>query len=195
MRCMDRRIKRGVLLVMVLSLGMAAASQDIGERDSNVRPPFSQRLFFGGSFGLQLGSITNIDLAPVAGVWLLPRVAVGAGPSFQYYKDPVGGTIIFGGRALLKLSIIQDLNNILPLGLNLGIFATGEYEGLSLEKKFFSSTPTTGGRLYYDSFLVGAGLSQPTGARSNMNISFLWCITGNDYGIYDNPEIRIEFYF
>lgn len=195
MRSMDHRIRKSLALLLVLSLAMAAAGQGVGERGSSERPPFSQRLFFGGSFGLQLGSITNIDLAPVAGVWLLPRIAVAAGPSFQFYKDPDGGTIIYGGRALIQLTLIQDLNNVLPLGLNLGIFATGEYEGLSLEKEFFSSTPVDGGRLYYDSFLVGAGLSQPTGSRSSMNISFLWCITGNNYGIYDNPEIRIEFYF
>jgi hypothetical protein len=192
---MDHRIKRSLSVILVLSMGMAAAGQGAGERGPSERPSFSQRLFFGGSFGLQLGTITNIDLAPIAGVWLLPRVAAGAGPSFQYYKDPYGATAIYGGRALIQLTLIQDLNNILPLGLNLGIFATGEYEGLSLEKEFFSSTPASDGRLYYDSFLVGAGLSQPTGMRSSMNIAFLWCITGNDYGIYDSPEIRIEFYF
>ena len=192
---MDNRIKRSLSVILVLSMGMAAVGQGTGERDSSERPSFSQRLFFGGSFGLQLGTITNIDLAPIAGVWLLPRVAAGAGPSFQYYKDPYGATVIYGGRALIQLTLIQDLNNILPLGLNLGIFATGEYEGLSLEKEFFSSTPASDGRLYYDSFLVGAGLSQPTGMRSSLNISFLWCITGNDYGIYNSPEIRFEFYF
>ena len=192
---MDNRIKRSLSVILVLSMGMAAAGQGAGERGPSERPSFSQRLFFGGSFGLQLGTITNIDLAPIAGVWLLPRVAAGAGPSFQYYKDPYGATVIYGGRALIQLTLIQDLNNILPLGLNLGIFATGEYEGLSLEKEFFSSTPASDGRLYYDSFLVGAGLSQPTGMRSSLNITFLWCITGNDYGIYNSPEIRFEFYF
>jgi hypothetical protein len=192
---MDNRIKRSLSVILVLSMGMAAAGQGAGERGPSERPSFSQRLFFGGSFGLQLGTITNIDLAPIAGVWLLPRVAAGAGPSFQYYKDPYGATVIYGGRALIQLTLIQDLNNVLPLGLNLGIFATGEYEGLSLEKEFFSSTPASDGRLYYDSFLVGAGLSQPTGMRSSLNISFLWCITGNDYGIYNSPEIRFEFYF
>jgi len=192
---MDNRIKRSLAVILVLSMGMAAAGQGAGERGPSERPSFSQRLFFGGSFGLQLGTITNIDLAPIAGVWLLPRVAAGAGPSFQYYKDPYGATVIYGGRALIQLTLIQDLNNVLPLGLNLGIFATGEYEGLSLEKEFFSSTPASDGRLYYDSFLVGAGLSQPTGMRSSLNISFLWCITGNDYGIYNSPEIRFEFYF
>jgi hypothetical protein len=192
---MDHRIKKSLIFLLALSLGIAVLGQGAGERGSSERPSLSQRLFFGGSFGLQLGSITNIDLAPVAGIWLLPRIAIGAGPSFQYYKDPYGATTIYGGRVLMQLTIIQDLNNILPLGLNLGIFATGEYEGLSLDKEFFSSASGSEGRLYYDSFLVGAGLSQPTGIKSSINITFLWCITGNDYGIYDTPEIRIEFYF
>ena len=71
----------------------------------------------------------------------------------------------------------------------------GEYEALSLERSFFTTAPENSGRMYYGSFLAGAGISQPTGRKSSMNITFLWSITGNEYGLYDTPEIRIEFYF
>ena len=186
------------ILALALCLAMAAAAAGqipVKENADEERPPVNKRLFFGGSFGLQFGTVTNIEVAPLAGIWLLPRVAVGAGPSFQYYKDPYGRTSIYGGRAMLQLTLVQDLNNIIPIGLNTGIFVNGEYEGLSLQRAFFTSDPEADGRFFHGTFLAGAGLSQRTGKRSSMNISFLWSITGNDYQIYDTPEIRIEFYF
>jgi hypothetical protein len=188
-------MKKNLIMIACLLIAFSTVAQDYGTREPEDNPPVRQRLFFGGSFGLQFGTVTNIEVSPLVGFWLLPRVAVGAGPSFQYYKDPFGRTTIYGGRAMLQLKLVQDLNNIIPLGLNTGIFVTGEYEALSLEKSFFIATPGSEGRFYYGSFLAGAGLSQPTGKRSSMNITFLWSLTGNEYGIHDTPEIRIEFYF
>lgn len=186
------------ILAMAFCLVMAATATGqipVTENAEGETPPVNQRLFFGGSFGLQFGTVTNIKVAPLAGIWLLPRIAAGAGPTFQYYKDPFGRTSIYGGRAMLQLTLIQNLNNIIPIGLNAGIYVNGEYEALSLQRAFFTSDPDAIGRFWHGTFLAGAGLSQPTGRRSSVNISFLWSITGNEYGIYDTPEIRIEFYF
>lgn len=188
-------MKKFLIMIACLLMAVLTAAQDYDTRVPDDNPPVRQRLFFGGSFGLQFGTVTNIEVSPLVGFWLLPRVAVGAGPSFQYYKDPYGRTTIYGGRAMLQLSVIKDLNNIIPLGLNTGIFVTGEYEALSLERSFFTTTPGADGRMFYGSFLAGAGISQPTGKRSSMNITFLWSVTGNEYGIYDTPEISLEFYF
>lgn len=188
-------MKKIVAITALLVTFVTAAGQVPETKNQDENPPLKQRLFFGGSFGLQFGTVTNIEVAPLAGVWLLPRLAVGVGPSFQYYKDPFGRTSIYGGRAMLQMTLIQDLNNIIPIGWNSGIFVHGEYEALSLERSFFTTAPENSGRMYYGSFLAGAGISQPTGRKSSMNITFLWSITGNEYGLYDTPEIRIEFYF
>ncbi|MFZ2285416.1 MAG: hypothetical protein WAV93_00360 [Bacteroidales bacterium] len=188
-------MKKCLIMIACLLIAITAAGQDETRGVLDGRPPARERLFFGGSFGLQFGTVTNIEVSPLVGMWLLARVAVGAGPSFQYYKDPYGRTTIYGGRAMLQLTLIQDLNNIIPLGLNTGIFITGDYEALSLEKSFFTTTPESEGRMFYGSFLAGAGISQPTGKRSSMNVTFLWSVTGNEYGLYDSPEIRIEFFF
>lgn len=188
-------MKKNLIIIICLMMTVSAAGQVEGSVVPGKRPPVRERLFFGGSFGLQFGTVTNIEVSPLAGIWLLPRLALGAGPSFQYYKDPFGRTSIYGGRAMIQLNLIQDLNNVIPLGLNTGIFVKGEYEALSLQESFFKAIPGGDGRFCYGSFLAGTGISQPTGRRSSMNITFLWSVTGNEYGLYDSPEIRIEFYF
>ena len=184
-------MKRIVVVVLIAMICITGFGQDT----SKERPPLSERLFFGGSFGLQFGTITNIEASPVIGLWVLPRVAVAAGPSYQYYKDPVDATAIYGGKAYLQITLIQDLNNIIPIGINTGIFVQSEYQGLSLERSFWSLVPDGNGRIYMGTFLAGAGISQPIGRRSNMNFTVLWALTDTQYQVYDSPEIRISFNF
>jgi hypothetical protein len=187
-------MKKKLLISAFLVLSILAAGQESPSGPPD-RPPIRERLFYGGSFGLQFGTITNIEVSPVIGFWVLPRIAVAAGPSFQWYKNPYESTIIYGGRTFVNLYLIQDLNNIIPVGLNMGIFAHGEYEGLSIEKSILTGMPGDEGRLIYDAFLIGPGISQMTGRRSSMNISVLWCFTNELYDLYSNPVIRFEFYF
>jgi hypothetical protein len=187
-------MKKRLLIFSLLVLSLCSAGQESPVKPQQ-RPPLRERLLYGGSFGLQFGTITNVEVSPVVGLWVLPRIAIAAGPSFQWYKNPYESTIIYGGRSFLEFYLIQDLNSIIPVGINMGIFAHGEYEGLSIEKAVLTGQPTDQGRVYYDVFLVGGGISQPTGRRSSMNISVLWCLTNEIYDLYSNPVIRIEFYF
>jgi len=184
-------MKRIITVAFLALIGISAFGQDA----PNERPPFSERLFFGGSFGLQFGTITNIEASPIIGLWVLPRVAVAAGPSYQYYKDPVDATSIYGGKAYLQITLIQDLNNIIPIGVNTGIFVQSEYQGLSLERSFWSVVPDGDKRIYMGTFLAGAGISQPIGRRSSMNFTVLWALTDSEYQVYDSPEIRVSFNF
>ncbi|TNF44384.1 MAG: hypothetical protein EP311_01250, partial [Cytophagales bacterium] len=45
------------------------------------------RMFFGGNLGLQFGTVTFIDISPLAGVMITPRLSAGAGITYQYYDD------------------------------------------------------------------------------------------------------------
>lgn len=192
-------MKKTLTATLLLCLVITAAGQTYGpeaKERSGDTPPVNQRLFFGGSFGLQFGTVTNIQLAPLAGIWLLPRLAVGAGPSYHFYKDPFSGkTSIYGGRAMLQITLVDDLGLLLPSLASTGIFVKGEYEALSLEKAFFLPEPDPGKRMWDANFLLGGGISQKMGRKSSMNILFLWCVTGNRFSLYDTPEIKIEFYF
>lgn len=162
---------------------------------NNSKPPLGQRLTYGGSFGLQFGTITNIEVSPLIGVWLLPRAVVVMGPTWQYYKDPYNRTSIYGGRAFGRFMFIQDLNEFVPLGIGLGFYLHAEYEALSLDSDFWNASLPDQTRFWEHNTLAGLGISQRIGMRSSFNISFLWSVTQSEYQIYNNPEIRIDFLF
>ena len=113
-----RTVLRILCLMILLSPGILLNAQKIKEET----PPLSERIFFGGSFGLQFGTLTNIQVAPVVGLWVLPRLAVAAGPDFNYYKFYDDKTTMYGGKAYAQFLILQDLDNIVPLGVHMGIF-------------------------------------------------------------------------
>jgi len=179
-----------ILTILIFSTNVVSS-----QKSRNGPPPISERIFYGGSFGLQFGTLTDIEVAPVIGFWVLPRLAVAAGPNYRFYKDPFGRTDIFGARAYTQFVVIQDLNNIIPLGLNFGLFLHAENELLSLESGFWKDPPFESPRFYINTGLVGAGMSQPMGRRSSMNVMVLWAVNEPIYKIYNTPEFRISFIF
>jgi len=166
-----------------------------GQNTRDEKPPFKERLFYGGNLGLQFGTITDIEISPLIGIWVLPRIGIAAGPSYRYYKDPIDRTSIYGGITYIQFIFLQDLNNIIPLGLHAGLFLQAEYELLSLESTFFKIAPYDTGRFLTGTALIGGGMSQYISQRSSLNLSLLWALNDAGYGIYSNPEIRITFIF
>jgi hypothetical protein len=158
-------------------------------------PPLHERLFFGGSVGLVFGTITDIQLSPVVGIWALPRVAVAVGPSYRFYKDQVYKTAMYGGKAYVQFVVIQDLNSLLSLGVHTGIFLHAENELLSLKTSFWKNPPYHGDRFYVNTLLAGAGMSQQIGRRSSLNFIVLWPLNDSVYELYSKPEIRVSFIF
>jgi hypothetical protein len=181
------------IVLLLFSLSLIVTAQKRREEP----PPFRERLFFGGSLGLQFGTITDIQVSPVVGFWVLPRLAVAVGPDYRFYKNNYlnDGTIIYGGKGYLQFVVIQNLNSVLPLGANTGIFVHIENELLNLETSYWKNPPYTSDRFYINTVLAGAGLSQQIGRRSALNFMVLWALTESDYEVYSNPEIRISFIF
>ena len=160
----------------------------------NVKPPVSERLFFGGSFGLQFGTITYIDVSPIVGLWVLPKMAIAGGPSVTYYKNKYYDEeiIIYGGRFYTQYLLLENINNVLPIGLNTGIFLHLEDE---LSQYKIISPASAAGNLFANSILLGGGIRQPIGTRSFLNLTVLWTIHDSGYSIRSNPEIRVSFSF
>jgi hypothetical protein len=165
-----------------------------GQRSNEKPPPLSERLFYGGSFGLQFGTITDIQISPVIGLWVLPRLAVAAGPDYRFYKFRNDRTNIYGGKGYLQFVVIQNISTFIPLGINTGVFLHIEDELLSLESSFWKYPPASG-RFYINTILAGGGISQQMGKRSSLNIMVLWALNDSGYEVYSNPEIRVSFIF
>jgi len=184
------RLMGCLIIILVLSINEIS-----GQKVRQETPPLRERLFFGGSFGLQFGTFTNIQVSPVVGIWLLPRVAVAAGPNFMFYKDPFGKTNIYGGKGYAQFVLVRDLNSIIPIGVHTGIFLHLEDELLNLESEFWQTAPVASERFTINTVLAGGGISQQLGRRSSMNFTVLWALSNSIYDIYGNPEIRISFNF
>jgi hypothetical protein len=167
------------------------------QKDNNGAPSFKDRLFYGGSLGLQLGTITDIQVSPVIGYWVLPRLAVAIGPTYRYYKDPSSATAIYGAKGYIQFAVVQDLSSVIPVGGHTGIFLHIEDELLSLNSYFWKwqyGIPFDSERFYLNTILVGGGISQHLGRRSTIDFMVLWPLD-NPYSLYSNPEIRISFIY
>lgn len=167
----------------------------LAQREREQPPPLKERLFYGGNFALQFGTITNIQISPVVGIWLLPRVAVAAGPDYRFYKYSSDKTNIYGGKVYTEFVIIQNLNSIVPIGGNIGIFLHLEDEFLSLETEYWKKPPFLTDRFTINTLLAGAGISQQIGRRASMNFMVLWALNDPVYDVYGTPEIRVSFNF
>jgi len=186
------RTLRKILSLTILTFCFSVIS---GQELSQEAPPLRQRLFFGGIFALQFGTVTNIQISPLVGFWVLPNLAVAAGPNFSFYKYENIKYQNYGVRGYVQYLIFRDLDKIIPLGIHLGIFLHLEDEMLSLDPDYWPTTPVSSNRVNINTLLGGAGLNQQIGPRSSINFMVLWTLTDSGYEVYSNPEIRIGFVF
>ena len=182
------------IIFVTLILLFSSFSIISGQRTKDAPPPLRDRLFFGGNLGLQFGSVTNIQISPIVGLWLLPRLAVAAGPEYWFFKYLDAKTTIYGGKAYLQYVVVQDLGSVIPIGAHTGIFLHLEDEMLSLESAYWNPV-TTSNRFVVNSIMAGGGISQQIGSRSSINIMALWALNDSGYLLYSNPEIRVSFSF
>jgi hypothetical protein len=183
------------ILTLVFLFFLIPVSVIFSQNRREEPPPLRERMFFGGNLGLQFGTITNIQISPIVGLWVQPRVIVAAGPNFTYYQDPYDKTMIYGGKFYTEFFLIRDLSSVLPMGGRTGIFIHLEDELLSLESDYWANQYTTAERFTINTVLLGGGISQQIGSRAYMNFMVLWALNESIYTVYSNPEIRVSFTF
>jgi hypothetical protein len=181
----------GILVILIASTPVSA------QKRKEPPPPLRERIFFGGSFGLQFGTYTNIEINPIVGLWVFPNLAVAAGPGYQYFNDKTYNvsTDIFSAKAYIQLVLLRDIDKFIPLGVHTSIILHGEDEMLNLETEYWKSISLSHNRFWVNSLLAGGGLSQQIGKKGAFNILVLWVLTDSGYSLYSNPEIRIGFTF
>lgn len=153
--------------------------------------PFIDRVRLGGSFGLSLGTVTNINLSPMAGYELTEKLVAGVGVTGMYYKSRYFGIndFYYGGRGFLMYSIFPMVNLI------------AEVEQMNVQMDTFTKYDV---RKWITSPMLGASYSQPLGARFikavhftalyNFNYNNQLDDFGNNISPYGSPFVfRITF--
>ncbi len=143
------------------------------------KEPFidKSKIFVGGNFGLQFGTITYLDLSPLVGYRISDHFSAGVGVTYQYLKDNFYNveTNVFGGRVFGRYFIRQN------------IFAHAEYNVLNLQA--FDLYPAQ--RINVGSLLVGGGYIQRFAKNSGMTVMLLYNLTPSVYSPYQNPIIQV----
>ncbi|MEX0884775.1 MAG: hypothetical protein WDZ72_15010 [Cyclobacteriaceae bacterium] len=153
-------------------------------------PPLKDRMYFGGNLSLQFGTITFIDVSPLAGAMITDKYSVGLGATYQYFNNRFyrnAASHIYGGRLFNRY-------NIFPR-----IFLHAEYEALNVEVA--NPIPNTNDviftRDWVPGLFAGAGYFTPFGSRGGMNFMLLYNFTyDNRRSPYNEPYVlRVGFVF
>jgi hypothetical protein len=164
-----------------------AGLQDaLGQRNIDVesKPPLKDRMYYGGNFAMQFGTITFIDISPLAGVMITDKFSGGLGVSYQYFNDKRftgGNSSLYGGRTFLRYNIFPN------------IFGYSEYEMLNFD--LYDRRLEEFRREWVPSLFLGAGYFAPFGNRGGANFTFLYnLLYDNRRSPYNEPYvIRVGF--
>ncbi len=144
------------------------------DEENQKESTWQDKFYTGGGLGLQFGTITMINISPILGYRLTPKVNVGVGVSYTYYRDNFVNyeTNIIGYSAFTQYRIYQ------------GLFFHGEFNRINY------SLPPFGEKIGVNAFLVGGGYIIPTGGNSRFMLMGLWNVLPNTLYPYQNPIIR-----
>lgn len=187
-------MKKAALLLLFVALTFSVLAQ---EEESGGR---KGKFFLVPELWLSFGSTTYIDIAPMVGYHVLDRLTMGLGPHYIYQSSNANSSIsydysthIYGIKSFVRLALITNAEEFLPINLFSELFAHMEYEGLSLEEEYFVPPYTGDGRYIYHGILVGGGLSQRIGMYNSVSFTVLWDINQMTVSPYSNPVFRVGF--
>lgn len=151
-------------------------------REQILRP--IDRMYFGGSFGLQFGTYTNISLLPILGYRLTDKLSAGVGVVYHFSKFREYSYSSYGGRAFTQLELFN-----IGDGAVLG-HAEVEFLNTKYEDRGRLSTNRTNITLP----LVGAGYRQRISDKASIDMLLLYNVNDNVLGNpYNNPVFRVGF--
>jgi hypothetical protein len=183
-----KHVMRAILLKSLFLLFVLFSSPVFSQIDSvplhkheepKDKPDFLNKCFYGGNLGLQFGTVTFIDVSPLVGYKITPKISAGIGATYQYYHyhDAVYNfeTNVYGGRVFGRYYFTKSF------------FAHAEDEYLNLQA-FDYYLPH---RVDVNSFLAGGGYIQRFGRNAAFVAMILYNFTPTIYTPYQNPIIRL----
>ncbi len=146
-------------------------------QDDEEKPSFWQRTYFGGSFSLQFGSFTYIDVSPMMGYGFTDRFSAGLGITYRYVKDNYWNYDynVYGGRLFTRYGIFEN------------VFLHGEYEFLNWQNVYSLE------REWTNAAFIGGGYSTHLGAQKGAQIYILYNLAYDQFSSPYNEPYVIRF--
>lgn len=178
-------MKRFYLLAFITALFTFQVTAQYYENKKEEKPSIKERIFFGGGFGLQFGTVTQVEVSPIIGYRLTKRLQTGIGLSYSYYNDkrytPAFNFSTYSGSVFTRFFILDN------------VFAHAEIEAMNTE--VFNQNYDLE-RRWIDNYYLGGGFYQRFGPRSGVAITILYNLNyQNGITPSSNPVIRIGFNF
>jgi len=167
------------MFVFICKLSVFAQFEDFEDNKEKPKISIKDKVFFGGDFGLQIGTETNVILSPQVGYLINQYWAVGTGANFMYrrikYQYTVASELCYGGNVFTQ---------IYPLPF---LVLHGETQVLNIKDNY--------GRAIDIPILAGGGYRQKYGKKMAANYMILWNFNQTQNSVYPKLSYRISFYF
>jgi len=144
-------------------------------------PAARDRWFFGGGIGASFGDVDYIELAPIVGYRIHPKVSAGLGVFWRSRSDdrysPSVDTTDYGGNLFLQALVARP------------VFLQAEFEYLDYEYLLGGGGTA---RDSTSSVLVGGGIYQSLGGNVGFYASALYNLSYDENDLtspYDNPWV------
>jgi hypothetical protein len=180
-------IRKLLLLTALFFLFSSLYAQEYDPYTYQEKEPkkvLSEKVFFGGSFGLQFGTYTIITLTPEAGYRVSPNFEFGPGAYYMFFYNSLSDyrDHVYGPKVFARVFVYND------------IYIQGEYEYLNVPD-YTALSGYSGNRVFIPGFLGGLGYRQKVGSRSAIMATVLWNFMITEKTPYYNPVVRFSFLF
>lgn len=151
---------------------------DSSDADSGT---WKSKIFYSGGFGLQFGNPSQINLSPIIGYRITPKLGTGLGPVYSYFRIDDTRVTNYGARWFSRYLITDEF------------FLSSEVDYLSFEP--IDINFNTQKRIWQLIPLVGGGYFSRIGKRGGVSISLLYNLNYTENGPYQQFVPRVGFFF
>jgi hypothetical protein len=140
------------------------------------------RFYWGGNVGAWIGNPTFVDVSPLVGYMVTPKLGIGLGGIYNYYSYRYGpyqyAVNFYGGRINARYFIFEN------------VFLQGGWDRINRDNPY-STMPNA--RIWIDNLLVGGGFRYAIGNNFYAMASGLWNLNQGPLSPYPNPILQIGF--
>ena len=178
-------MKKLAVAAAVLALALPAFAQTpepptepAPESPAKPKSSVRSKFFFGGGVGAAFGAVDYVEIAPLVGFRVAPRVDLGVQPFYRWTNASYYSTTDYGTRLFARVRIVSSF------------FAEADFQFTSYEYPYEYPNGSIGTtRASNSAFLAGAGYTVPLGRSAGLYFSALYDFSYDNgpNAAYDSP--------